>query len=245
MAAPTALITGCSRGLGRELALQFACSGFNLALICRSDLTSLKETARQCLKSNVETLYRKCDVRDSKAVENFVRDAAEKFDTLDVLINNAGVAHSELLNRITDEQFDRLIGTNLTGQMNCIRAAAKKMMKQRSGHIVNIGSLSATEGVRGAAAYSASKCALIGLTQSAAAELGRFNIKVNMVMPGYLLTDMTAEMTTGRLEAITRQNLLGRPSDFDEVCRFILHLVQMQNVSGQTFNLDSRIRPWS
>ncbi len=245
MAALTAMITGASRGLGRELALQFARNGFNLCLLCRSNLASLEKTAVECRKSNVDVLCQKCDIRDSKAVEDFVREAVTAFSTVDVLINNAGVAHYQLLSRLSDEKLDDVIATNLTGQKNCIRAAAKQMMKQRRGHIVNIGSFSAATGICGGAAYSASKCALVGLTQSAAAELGRFDVKVNMVMPGYLSTDMTKKMRTALSEAIVQKNLLGRSTDFDEVCRFVLHLAQMHNVSGQVFNLDSRIRPWS
>jgi len=241
----TVVITGASRGLGKELAIAFARKGFNLGLVSRSDSSGLEATTCECLKSDVKVLHRLCDVGDTKKVEEFVRDVLNKNDTLDLLINNAGIAHYELLNRTSNGKFDEVIKTNLTGQMNCIRAAAKYMMKQRTGHIINIGSLSAIRGIRGGSAYSASKRGLVGLTQSAAAEFGRFDIKVNMVMPGYLPTEMTRGMTKEQVREMSGKNTLGHPSTFDEVCRFIVHLADMRNVSGQIFNLDSRISIWS
>ena len=244
MKKPTAIITGASKGLGAELAKEFAGNGYNLGLLCKSDIQALENIAKKCIERNAEVYYSLCDVTSPLAASDYVLSFIEKFGRLDVLINNAAIGEYTKLIDHTESGFTEVLDTNLTGSFNFIRAAAKNMMKNRNGHIINIGSLSALEGIYGAPAYSASKCALAGLTQSSSAELGRFNIRVNIVIPGYLPTEMTGGMSERRVQALTQNTHLGRPNTFDEVCRFVLHLAAMRNVSGQVFNLDSRPHRW-
>ena len=245
MRSNTAIVTGASRGLGREIAITLAKSGYDLGLICRSDTKSLEQTGSLCREAGAQVIQRACDVRSSSEIENFFNELIGTYDRINLLINNAGMSSSKPVAALTPAEFNEVIETNLTGAANCIRSAARAMMKQRSGGIINIGSLSALSGIGGGSAYSASKCGLVGLTSSAAAELGRFNVQVNMVLPGYLPTGMTQKLTPARRSELIDQNLLGRGSTFAEVCGFIVHLANMKNVSGQLFNLDSRQHPWS
>lgn len=245
MGSKTAIVTGASRGLGKEIAIALAKSGYDLGLICRSDTKSLEQTAGLCREKGAKVLNEACDIRSFVEIESFFKKFIETFNNISLLVNNAGISISKPAVSITPEEFKDVIDTNLTGARNCIKAVARKMMKQRQGTIINIGSLSALSGISGGSAYSASKCGLVGLTKSAAAELGRFNVTVNMVLPGYLPTDLTGELTPARESELIGQNVLGRASTFEEVCSFMIQLSEMENVSGQIFNLDSRPCPWS
>ena len=146
-----------------------------------------------------------------------------------------------ILLRMTEEDWDDVVDTNLSGPFHCIRAAAHQMSKQRSGHIINISSIVGLQGRQGQANYSSAKAGLIGLTKASAKELGSFNIKVNVVLPGYLPTDMGNSISNVVHDRILKENSLGKASDPREVADFIYHLTLMNNVSGQVFNLDSRI----
>jgi 3-oxoacyl-[acyl-carrier protein] reductase len=245
MRSNTAIVTGASRGLGREIAIKLAKSGYDLGLSCRSNTKSLENTAFLCRQAGAQVIQRTCDVRSPLEIEDFFNEFVATYNNIGLLINNAGMSSSKPVTALTPEEFSEVIETNLTGAGNCIKSAARPMMKQRSGSIINIGSLSALSGIGGGSAYSASKCGLIGLTRSAAAELGKFNVQVNIVLPGYLPTRMTDKLTPARKSELVDQNLLGRPSTFEEVCNFIINLANMKNVSGQLFNLDSRLHPWS
>jgi 3-oxoacyl-[acyl-carrier protein] reductase len=142
---------------------------------------------------------------------------------------------------MTEKDWDDVVDTNLSGPFHCIRAAAQSMINQRSGHIINISSIVGLQGREGQANYSSAKAGLIGLTKAAARELGSFNIKVNVVLPGYLPTDMGSSISDTVHARILKENALGKASDPGEVADFIYHLSLMNNVSGQVFNLDSRI----
>ena len=245
MRSNTAIVTGASRGLGREIAVTLAKSGYDVGLICRSDTKSLDQTGCLCREAGAEVIQRVCDVGSVLEIKDFFNEFIGVYNNIDLLINNAGISCSKPVAAMAPEDFNEVIETNLTGARNCIKSAARPMMKVRSGSIINIGSLSALSGIGGGSAYSASKCGLAGLTRSAAAELGRFNVQVNMVLPGYLATDMTEKQTPARKSELVERNLLGRGSTFEEVCNFIIHLAEMKNVSGQLFNLDSRLHSWS
>jgi 3-oxoacyl-[acyl-carrier protein] reductase len=165
----------------------------------------------------------------------------KEWGKIDLWINNAGMTHDCRVDRMQPEEWEEVITTNLHGAFYGIQEAARVMAHQMKGHIINVSSLVGFRGVAGQAAYTASKAGLIGLTKSAARELGQFNIQVNAVLPGYLPTPMTRKLSQKRRLQIIEENALGRTSDFDEVSQFIHHLSLMQNVSGQVFNLDSRI----
>ncbi len=238
----TAIVTGASRGLGRAVALAFAKEGAKVALICRRNYEAACEIARQIEREGGTAWAYQCDVADSQAVSRTVEDIFRKAGSMDVLVNNAGVAHASLLLKTDDATWDEVIATNLTGAFNFTRAVLPYMVKHGKGHIVNIGSLSAMQGMAGAAAYCASKAGLIGLTLSTAREVGKRNISVNAILPGYMPTSMGQAMSPEAQQFILAENVLGRGSSIEQVAEFVVQLVQMEGVSGQVFNLDSR--PW-
>ena len=175
-------------------------------------------------------------------VNQTINDIVRRAGRVDVLVNNAGVSHSSLLPATDEAVWDEVIATNLTGTFNCTRAVLPCMLKQKGGHIVNIGSLSGMRGVSGAAAYSASKAALVGLTLSIAKEYGRRNIAVNAILPGFIPTDMGTSMPLDSRQRILSENVLGRGLTIQQVAAFVVRLTQTEGLSGQVFNLDSR--PW-
>ena len=167
--------------------------------------------------------------------------AIEQWGTVDVLVNNAGITRDGLAVRMSEQEWDDVLSTNLTGPFHCIRAVSRTMMRRRSGHIISLASLVGLQGRVGQANYSAAKAGLVGLTRSTAKELGGFNINVNAVLPGFLETEMGNAVSRSILDRIKAENALGRSSTQEEVAEFIYHLSCMHNVSGQVFNLDSRI----
>lgn len=235
------IVTGASRGLGQEIALQFGNRGDRIVVNYLNNEAGAGTVAEAIVRSGGEAFTARADVRDSGDVIRLMTRTTERWGRVDVLVNNAGLTMDGLCIRMPDGDWDDVINTNLKGPFLCIRAAAKVMMKQRSGHIINISSIVGVQGREGQANYSASKAGLIGLTKSAARELGRYNIKVNAVLPGYLSTDMGGGVPDDIRQRILQQNALGRMSDPQEVAGFIDQLASMDNVSGQVFNLDSRV----
>ncbi len=169
-----------------------------------------------------------------------VKEVMKKWGRIDVLINNAGITKDNLLLKTSDDDWDTVLKTNLKGVFNTIREVARVMVRH-GGHIINISSASGLKGKAGQSSYAASKAGLIGLTKSAAIELGRFNIKVNAVLPGVLPTDMVKGSHPSVKEKAKSESVIGRLSDIEKVAEFICGLTEMDNVSGQIFNLDSRI----
>jgi 3-oxoacyl-[acyl-carrier protein] reductase len=185
------------------------------------------------------------DVSDAGRVEEVFTEVECRFGRLDALVNNAGVARDRLLPRMEEEAWSTIIDVNLKGAARCARAALGLMLPARSGHIVNVSSFSALRGNIGQANYAAAKAGLIGFSQSLAREVGPFNIQVNTVLPGVLATGMTAGMDPERRNELVASNVLNRIGDADEIGRFIAFLCTLKNVSGQVFQLDSRIAPWT
>lgn len=240
MQASTAIVTGASRGLGKSIALAFAADGAEVALICRRHYEAACEVARQIESDGGIARVYKCDVADSEMVNRTVENIWEKTGSADVLVNNAGVAHSSLLLKTGETVWNEVLATNLTGAFHFTRAVIRCMAPQRKGHIVNIGSFSAIHGMAGSVAYCASKAGLIGLTLSTAREYGSRGIAVNAVLPGYMPTDMGNAMPGDARNVLLSENVLERRSTMNHVAQFIVRLVQMEGVSGQVFNLDSR-----
>jgi 3-oxoacyl-[acyl-carrier protein] reductase len=235
------VVTGASRGLGRSIALCFGRAGDRVTVnyVAAGEMAS--DVVNDIISSGGEAVSFRADVRKQDEVHSLFANVVERWGAVDILINNAGVTKDSLLLRMKEQDWDDVLDTNLKGAFHCIRSASDIMAKQQSGHIVNIASITGVQGREGQANYSASKAGLIGLTRASARELGRFNIQVNAVLPGYLPTDMADELSQVMESRILRENALHRVSDPDEVARFIHHLSLMNNVSGQVFNLDSRI----
>lgn len=230
-----ALITGANGGLGRALVNEFAAAGWQVVAGARQMVEATDARITPVV----------LDVADAAGVERVITEAIQKFNRLDVLVNNAGVTADTLLAQLTDEDWARVIDVNLNGTFRCCRAVARQMMRQRDGHIINISSLSARRGPRGQTNYAAAKAGMVGLTQSMAKELGPRNVRVNAIFPGVMPTPMTAQMSEEILTAFAQANALGRLNAVDEVARFIVFLATTQNISGQVFALDSRIAPWT
>jgi len=180
------------------------------------------------------------DLTEPGSVRKMFETLLSEWGRMDVLINSVGMIDDRLFPRLNEATWDRVIQTNLTGIFYCVREAGR-IMHKTGGHIINISSISAFTGRSGQAAYAASKRGLIALTTSAAKEWGPSAIQVNAVLPGFLETKMTASLTSEQREGIIKENVLGRSSTLEEVSDFVFHLSKMKSVSGQVFNLDSRI----
>ncbi len=231
------IVTGSSRGLGKAIALALGRKGHQVVIHYRDKAKEAEEVGSQIK----ESLALRADVRNFRDVKVLTEEAVKKWGRVDVLINNAGITKEALLIKTSEEDFDDVVDTNLKGPFNFIRAAAPYMMKQKSGHIINVSSIAGLKGRAGLSAYSASKAGLIGLTLSTAKELSRYNITANAVLPGYMLTDMGADSTDRAKETALKDSLVKRFSDPDKVAEFICYLSETSGITGQVFNLDSRI----
>ena len=216
-----ALVTGGSRGIGLAVATELASAGARVAVVARDEARA--QAAAAGLPGEGHRGYA-ADVADSEAVSALVKRVEEEMGSLDVLVNNAGVTRDNVLMRIKDEDWDAVLDTNLRGAFNLMRAASRGMMKRRSGRIVNISSVVGVTGNAGQANYAASKAGLIGMTKSVAKELAGRGVLVNAVAPGYIETDMTAELPEAARTALMSNIALGRlgkPEDIAPAVRFL------------------------
>lgn len=181
------------------------------------------------------------DVREEAQIEAYF----SRLERLDVLIANAGLTRDGAVTGLASDDFNEAVNVNLRGAFLCSRAALKFMVRQRSGHIVLIGSRAARHGTRGQSAYAAAKAGLVGLAQSLAKEYGARNIRCNVVLPGFLETRMTAGLSAQRREEIRSEHALGRFNTVGNAARFIAFLARLDHVSGQVFTLDSRLDRWT
>lgn len=231
------LVTGSSRGLGKAVALAFGKRKYSVAVHYHTDREGAEKTAEEINDS----IVLKGDVRDNNDVQAFVKDVVDKWGRVDVLVNNAGITKEALLIKTSEEVFTDVMSTNLNGPFYAMKAVARHMMKQKAGHIVNISSYAGIRGKEGLSAYSASKAALEGLTRSTAIELGRYNVMVNAVLPGYMMTDMGSSSSNKARDRAVNESMLNSYSNPDNVAEFICYLVKSTGITGQVFNLDSRI----
>ncbi|BCM90038.1 3-oxoacyl-[acyl-carrier-protein] reductase FabG [Abditibacteriota bacterium] len=232
-----AFITGARRGIGRAIALKFAQNGADCILVARSAPDELAEEIR-ALGRRVLPLA--LDVSDAEAVEATFKTAIKEMGGLDILVNNAGVTHDNLLIRMKLEQWRQVIDVNLSGAFYCIKAATRPMLKNEGGRIINISSVIGQMGNAGQANYAASKAGLLGLTKSVAKELGSRGITVNAIAPGFIVTDMTAELSDEAKGALLGQIPLGTLGQADDVAELALFLAsgKARYITGQTFNVD-------
>lgn len=234
---PVALVTGASRGLGKQITYFLAKNRYSVIV---NHLSSDKEASTIINDIGNDSIAIKADVRDTKQVKGMARQIEDKFERLDVIINNAGTAKDNLLLKQTEHEWDETISTNLKGCFNIIRILAPVMIKSGGGHIINISSYSGIKGKAGQPAYSASKAALFGLTYSAARELAEYNIRVNAIIPGYMMTEMGIRAHKA-IEIAKENSIMKRLSDPEEIAGFIVYLLSTENITGQVFSLDSRI----
>ena len=216
-----ALVTGGSRGIGLAIAAALAEAGARVAVVARD--AARAESAAAGLPGEGHRGFA-CDVADGESVAALVKRVEEELGTPDVLVNNAGVTRDNLLMRLKDEDWDQVVDTNLKGAFHTIRALSRGMMKKKGGRVINIASVVGITGNKGQANYAASKAGLIGLTKAVAKELASRGILVNAVAPGYIETDMTAELPEAAREALQQQiavGRLGQPEDIASVVRFL------------------------
>jgi 3-oxoacyl-[acyl-carrier protein] reductase len=231
-----ALITGASGGLGRAFVAEFLAQGWCVAAGWH----------RENVHPDGDSLLPlPLDVTSREAVEAAVAQVLARWQRIDLLINNAGNTADNLSWLLTDDDWQRVLDAHLKGAFLCAQAVIRPMLKQRDGHILNVASFSARTGNRGQANYAAAKAGLLGLTTSLAKEVGSRNVRVNALLPGVLPTPMTAGLTPKQLEAFAEANALGRLNDPAEVARFAAFLAGTRNISGQFFQLDSRIARWA
>lgn len=231
------LITGSSRGLGKASALALGRRGHRVVVHYRDKKIEAEAVASQIK----ESMVLQADVGKFNEAESLVDSIIKHWGRIDLLVNNAGVTQEKLLLRTAEEDFDDMLNINLKGAFNFIRSVAPSMCINKSGHIINISSYAGLKGKAGLSAYSASKAGLIGLTMSAARELSEHNIMVNAVLPGYMLTDMGMDSSDKAKEETLDESLVKNYSDPDNVAEFICYLAGTTGITGQVFNLDSRI----
>lgn len=231
-----ALVTGGNRGIGRSIAEQLAGAGARVALVARS-----QERAQQAADALPGEGHRGfgCDVADGVACTALVKQVEDEMGGLDILVNNAGVTEDNLLMRLSDEAWDRVLDTNLKGAFHLIRAASRGMMRRKAGRIINITSVVGIMGNAGQANYAASKAGLIGLTKSVAKELASRGILCNAVAPGFIETEMTAELSE-KARAALGQIPLGRLGSGDDVAGVVRFLAGpgAGYITGQTIVVD-------
>jgi 3-oxoacyl-[acyl-carrier protein] reductase len=235
-----ALVTGGSRGIGRAIAEKFAKNGYNLVINYVSDNTNLDEIKEGFNKYGVEVLLEKADVSNFNECEKMVTSAIEKFGKIDTLVNNAGITRDNLLMRMKEEDFDKVISINLKGTFNLTKLVTPYMMKKREGRIVNISSVVGVMGNAGQSNYAASKAGIIGFTKSVAKELATRNILANCVAPGFIATDMTSVLNEKVKENISAQIPLKRMGTAEEIANAVYFLGGEDNtyITGQTLNID-------
>ncbi|HEY0305461.1 MAG TPA: 3-oxoacyl-[acyl-carrier-protein] reductase [Longimicrobiales bacterium] len=216
-----AVVTGGSRGIGKAIAERLAADGARVAVVARD--AARAEEAAASLAGEGHKGYA-CDVADSSAVDALVKQIEQDLGPLDIVVNNAGVTADNLLVRIDDAAWQLVIDTNLKGAFNLTRAAARGMMRRRKGRIINITSVVGLTGNAGQANYAASKAGLIGLTKAVAKELASRNVLVNAIAPGFIATEMTAELSEAARTGLMGQialGKLGKPEDVAGVVRFL------------------------
>lgn len=234
---PVALVTGASRGLGKQIALALSKSRYSIVI---NYLTSEKKAVKLLEEMSGDSLAIKADVRDLKQVQEMADQIKDKLGRLDVIINNAGITKDNLLLKQTEEEWDEIISTNLKGCFNIIKTMTPIMIKSGGGQIINVSSYSGIKGNAGQTAYSASKAALLGLTFTASCELAEYNIKVNALLPGYMVTDMGMKAHKA-MEMAKENSVIKKLSNPEDVAEFIVYLLKTENITGQVFSLDSRI----
>lgn len=218
----TALVTGASRGIGRAIAHALAATGHRVA--CCSASGAAKDTQRELEAAGHEATAVVADVRDAHAVDAAFAEIESTFGSVDVLVNNAGVTADGLVARMSDEQWDQVLTTNLTGAFHTIRRATPKLMRARWGRIVNVSSVSGYAGAPGQANYSAAKAGLVGLSRAVARELAPRHITCNVVAPGPIVTDMTeglSEEWRATMEGAVPLGRLGMPDEVAGVVAFL------------------------
>lgn len=233
-----AIVTGAARGIGKAIAKRLSQDGAAVA-ICDL-LEEISATAEELRSEGANVVPLQVNVTDMEAVESMVQTAIDKLGRVDILVNNAGIVRDSLIVRMKESDWDAVLAVNLKGAFNCTKAVARPMMKQRSGKIVNLASVMGITGNIGQANYSASKAGIIGLTKSAAKELGRRGINVNAIAPGFIMSKMTEALPEDQKKKAVDNiplGVLGTPEDVANLAAFLVS-DSARYITGQVIQVD-------
>lgn len=231
-----ALITGASRGIGKACAIELAKAGLDVIVNYAGNDEAAQKTVEEIEALGVKAVKKKCNVADKDAVEAMIKEIMDEFGRIDVLVNNAGITRDGLFMRMNDTQWLDVINTNLNSAYFVTNPVAKIMIKQRSGAIVNMASISGIYGNAGQANYSTAKAGLIGFTKALAKELASRNIRVNAIAPGFIQTDMTKDLPMDAIVERIPLKKLGQPEDIACAVKFLA--VDSNYVTGQVLSVD-------
>ncbi len=235
-----AIVTGASRGIGRAIARSLAEAGADIVINYAGNDKAAEETAEMCRTFGAEVLLAKGNVADADDCERVVKETMDKFGRIDILVNNAGIIKDNLLMRMNDEDFDKVIEINLKGTYLMMKAVSRIMMKQRYGRIVNMASVSGIMGNIGQINYSASKGGVISMTKTFAREIATKGVTVNAVAPGFIATDMTSSMGEGVLNEMKKAipiKRIGKPEDIANAVKFFADEAT-EYITGQVLCVD-------
>ena len=236
----TAIVTGATRGIGRGIAVEFAKQGANVAFTYSSSVDAAKALENELIELGVKAKGYQSNAADFDAAQELAKTVLEEFGTIDVLVNNAGITKDNLLMRISEDDFDKVIEVNLKSVFNLTKAVIRPMMKQRKGSIINMSSVVGLKGNAGQANYAASKAGILGFSKSVALELGSRNIRSNVVAPGFIETEMTAKLDEKVVEGWRNEIPLkrgGTPEDIANACVFLASDMSAY-ITGQTLSVD-------
>ena len=230
-----AVVTGASRGIGRAIALRLAQEGAAVVINYNGSKERAQEVKTEIESAGGTAQIMQCDVADAASCDEMFQTIMKEFGRIDILVNNAGITRDGLLMKMAEEDFDAVIDTNLKGTFHCIRAVSRQMLRQRSGRIINLSSVSGVLGNAGQANYSASKAGVIGLTKSAAR-----GITVNAIAPGFINTEMTEVLSEKVKEGATAQIPLGKFGETEDIANAAAFLASDEAcyITGQTLHVD-------
>ena len=232
----TAIVTGASRGIGKACAIELAKAGYNIAVSYAGNDEAAGKTIEELKSIGVKAKAYKFNVADKEACSKAVEEILTDFGSVEILVNNAGITRDGLFMRMSSENWEAVINTNLNSAFYMSNAVIKTMVKQRSGCIINMSSIVGVMGNAGQANYSAAKAGLIGLTKSLAKELGSRNIRVNAIAPGFIQTDMTKDLDTEKMIEHIPLKRLGQPEDIAKTVKFLAH--DALYITGQVIGVD-------
>ena len=236
----TVLITGASKGIGANMAIRFAEKGYNVVMNYNNSVQSAIILQRSLKESGYSVIAYKANVRNRLEVDLMVKEALYRFGSIDILINNAGISNQSLITDLSEQDWNDIIGVNLTGVFNCTQAVLSHMINQKSGKIINISSMWGEVGASCEVAYSAAKAGVIGFTKALAKEVGPSGITVNCITPGLIETSMNQELTVEDITSIVEDTPMGRIGSTDDVASAALFLAsdESQFITGQILGVN-------